>query len=121
MGIRLENIERLHAALLAGVCVLSALSGAMSPWSVLLGGAVMGGNFWLMRQLFRRVLGAGQQVSGGAVVALAVGKFILFLFLLGLVFWRVRIDAVAFAIGATVLLVACMIEALRPKQVRVEA
>jgi hypothetical protein len=40
-------------------------------------------------------------------------KFTLFIGLLGLLFWRVPLDPLAFGIGATLLLVACVVSALR--------
>lgn len=115
MGIRLENIERLHWALVAGVCVLGALSGAMSPWSVLLGGAVMGGNFWLMRHLFRRIL--RPEGNKAVVLGIVLLKFALFTGLLAMLMFRAPIEPVGFGAGATVLLVACVVEALRRQPV----
>jgi hypothetical protein len=116
MNLRLEDVERLHLGLLALAVGLAALTGGwLSPWSVLLGGGVMAVNFWLMRQLFARLVAGGAQRPGWVVVALAVAKFALFLGLLGLLFWRVPLDAISFAVGATQLLIACVVAALRPQ------
>jgi hypothetical protein len=113
MNLRLEDVERLHLGLLALAVGLAALTDWLSPWSVLLGGSVMAVNFWLMRQLFARLVAGGAQRRGWVVIALAVAKFALFLGLLGLLFWRVPLDAIGFAVGATQLLIACVVEALR--------
>lgn len=113
MSIRLEDIERLHLGLLGGAVLLAAATAWLSPWSLLLGGAVMGLNFWLMRQIARRVLGAVRTRRPGVVVALLTVKFGLFLGLLALLFWRVALDPAAFGVGATLLLVACVAIALR--------
>jgi hypothetical protein len=113
MNLRLEDIERLHIGLLALVVGLATLTGWLSPWSVLLGGGVMAVNFWLMRQLFARFIARGTSHRSWVVLVLAVAKFALFLGLLGLLFWRVPLDAISFAVGATQLLIACVVEALR--------
>jgi uncharacterized membrane-anchored protein len=117
MSVRLEDIERLHLGLLGGSVLLAAATAWLSPWSLLLGGAVMGLNFWLMRQMARRWMGAEQTRRPGVVVALLIGKFSLFLGLLALLFWRVALDPAAFGVGATLLLVACVAVALRNRPV----
>jgi hypothetical protein len=114
MGIRLQDIERLHVGLLAIAVCAAYVSGRLAPLSVLLGGAVMGGNFWLVRQLAARLLGGGRRPE--IVLALMLAKFLLFMGLLGLLFWRVPLDPLAFGVGTTLLLVACVAAALRPRR-----
>ena len=111
MGLRLQDIERLHVVLLVALVCAAYATGWLAPRSVLLGGAVMGGNFWLMRQLATRLI----TPSGWPVIVLGLMlvKFTLFLALLGALFWRLPIDPLAFGIGATALLVACVVTALR--------
>lgn len=113
MPLQLENIERLHVALLAAVCGLAWCTRCCAPGSVLLGGAVMGGNVWLMRQLFRRLLtpDGARQVAG--VMAVVLLKFSIFLGLLAMLLWRVPVDPLGLGVGVTVLLVACVVEAVR--------
>lgn len=114
MTLRLENIERLHLLLLLAVAATAYATRWVSAGSVVLGGAVMGANFWLMRKGFRFVIGSPDQPRrAGLAAALLLLKFTLFLGLLGLLFWRVPLDAMGFGVGATVLLVACVTEALR--------
>jgi len=113
MSLRLENVERLHVGLLALVVGFALLTRWLAPWSVLLGGAVMGLNFWLMRQLFARLLAHDSMRRGLVAVGLVVLKFALFLGLLALLLWRVPLDGISFACGTTLLLVACLVEALR--------
>jgi len=112
MGIRLQDIERLHLGLLGVVACAAYASGRLAPGSVLLGGAAMGANFWLLRQLAARLVTPGGR-RPGAVLALMLAKFSILIGLVALLFWRVRIDPLAFGLGASLLLVACVIEALR--------
>jgi hypothetical protein len=112
---QLQDIERLHLGLIGAAVCAAALVGWLSAASLLLGGAVMAANVWLMRQLTDRLLvrAAGRP---GMVVALVLAKFSLFIGLLMLLFWRVPLDAVAFGIGASLLLVATVVTALRPQR-----
>jgi hypothetical protein len=112
MGLRLQDIERLHVVLLGAAACAAYLTGKLAPVSVLLGGGVMGANFWLMRQLSTRLFTAGGR-RPGVVLVLVLIKFSLFLGLLGLLFWRVPLDPLAFGVGASMLLVACVAAALR--------
>ncbi len=112
MGLRLQDIERLHLGLLAGAVCAAYVSGRLAPWSVLLGGAVMGANFSLMRHLATRLF-APQRRRPEVVLGLVLAKFSVFLGLLALLFWRVPLDPLAFGVGATLLLVACVATALR--------
>ena len=112
MPLQPEDIERLHIELLAAASALALLTRWVSPWSLLLGGAVMGSNFWLMRQAFRRLIGPARR-RAVVVFGLALAKFSLLLGLLGLLFWRAPIDALGFGVGASILLVACVVAALR--------
>jgi hypothetical protein len=47
------------------------------------------------------------------VAALMVAKFTLFLVPLAILFWRAPIEPLSFGLGATLLLVACVVAALR--------
>jgi hypothetical protein len=113
MSLRLENVERLHLGLLVLAVGLAVLTGYLAPWSLVLGGGVMGLNMWLLRQLVARLLVEGAVQSAPIVVALVILKFLLFMGLLVVLFWRVPLDPVSFAVGATLLLIACVVETLR--------
>jgi hypothetical protein len=113
MSIRLEDIERLHLWLLSGAVLLAATTTELSAASLLLGGTVMALNFWLMRQAGRRLVGGDHTRRPALVVGLLTVKLGLFVGLLALLFWRVPIDPAAFGAGATLLLVACVVQALR--------
>lgn len=113
MPIRLETIERLHFGLLAAAVCAAYLSGWFGAGSVLFGGAVMALNFWLLKQMARRLVTPGRERRAWIVPVLMIGKFSVFLGLLSLLFWRVPLDPMGFAVGATVLLVACVVAALR--------
>lgn len=118
MPIRLETIERLHLALLAAAVCASYVTGWFGAASVLFGGAVMGANFWLLKQMVRRLVASPQPRRQWVVLVLMTGKFSLFIGMLGLLFWRVPLDPMGFAVGATVLLVACVVVALRSQSTR---
>jgi hypothetical protein len=107
----LERIEILHVVLLGGATVLAVATGWLQVGSLLLGGAVMGANFRLLKEIVRRVVRPGNGRSFALVLFAA--KFALFLGLLALVFWRVPVDGLSFAAGVTLLLSACVAEALR--------
>ena len=68
----------------------------------------MGANFWLMRQIFARIFAPSREPRPGLVIGLVLAKFSLLLALLALLFRRVPLDALAFGIGATLLLIACV-------------
>lgn len=112
MSLRLQDIERLHLGLVVAAVCAAAVTGWLAPLSVLLGAAVMGGNFWLMRQLVARLFVPDRR-RPGVVLALMLLKFSLFIGLLALLFWRVPLDPLAFGVGATLLLIACVVAALR--------
>jgi hypothetical protein len=117
MPLQLANIERLHLVLLLAVSAVAFLTRWLSPGSVLLGGAVMGGNVWLMRQLFRRLLTPAGSNQTAAVLAIILLKFSLFMGLLALLLWRVPVDPLGLGVGATLLLIASVAEAVRHQPV----
>lgn len=80
----------------------------ISAWSVLFGGAVMGLNFWILRKFFGYLLSPDGHRRAPTVVVLGVAKQLVFFGLVGLLFWRVALDAIAFAIGVTMLMIACV-------------
>jgi hypothetical protein len=112
MGLRLQDIERLHVGLLGAAVCAAYVSGRLAPSSLLLGGAVMGTNFFVMRQLATRLF-TPQRRRTGIVLGLMLAKFSVLVGLLALLFWRVRLDPLAFGAGSTLLLVACVATALR--------
>lgn len=114
MNSRLREIERLHLGLLAVAVCAAYLSGRLAPASVLLGGAVMLVNLRLLSALVARLLSPDRAGSPAAVLGIMLGKFVVFVALLALLIWRIPIDVMAFALGATVLLVAITLSSLRP-------
>ncbi len=113
MPLRPADIERLHLELLVVASAVAFATRWVSPWSLLLGGAVMGTNFWLMRQAFQGLVRPARPRRRGVVFGLVLVKFSLLMGLLGALFWRVPIDALGFGAGATVLQVACVVAAVR--------
>jgi hypothetical protein len=116
MSATLQEIERLHLCLLAVVALAAYVTGWLSPAGVLLGGAVMGLNVWLMRRAFGLWLGPGRGRRAPVILGLGLLKQGLFLGLVALLFWRVRIDALALAVGVSLLLVASVVASLRPRR-----
>ena len=109
--LQLERVERLHLSLLALVVASAALTNWLHPWSVAAGGGVMAANVWLMKSVVRRALRPDGQA--GVAMAMLAGKFGLLLALLVLLFWRVSLDGMSFAVGITLFPAAAVIEAVR--------
>lgn len=120
MPLQPEDIERLHLELLIVASTVAFATPWVSPWSVLLGGAVMGSDFWLMRQAFQRLVRPARPRRPGVVFGLVLVKFSLLMVLLGALFWRVPIDALGFGVGAAVLPVACVAAAVRHQRTSAE-
>jgi hypothetical protein len=114
MAVDLTRIGKLHVGLVGATGGVAYATHWMEPGSVILGGAVMGANFVLLRWIagFLRP-GALDPAKRGRValaIAAVVLKFGLFLALLGALFWRVPVEGMSFACGVTLLLVACVVE-----------
>ena len=113
----MRRIGRTHVALVAGAGAAAFATRWFDPASVVLGGAVMGVNFWLMQLIARAVLPAAGHPEGKRRAAIGVAamvlKFGLFLALLAALFWRVPVRGMSFALGVTMLLVACLVEVAR--------
>lgn len=96
---------------------VACVTGWVEPVSLLLGGAVMGVNFVLLALIAHLLHGGTTKPPGRGRTALGVAaivlKFGLFLGLLAALFWHLPIEGMSFALGVTLLLVACVIEAAR--------
>jgi hypothetical protein len=114
MSIDLTRIGTFHVILLALVGAVAYATRWADAGSVLLGGLVMGANFWLLRIITNVLRPGWLEASARRRVALAVAamtlKFGLFLALLAALFWRLPIEGMSFALGVTLLLVACLLE-----------
>jgi len=113
MNSRLREIERLHLGLLAVAACVAYLSGWLAPASILLGGAVMLVNLRLLSALVARLVSPARAGSPATVLAIMLAKLLVSVGLLALLIWRVPIDVMAFALGATILLVAITLSSLR--------
>ncbi len=114
MAIDLTRIIKFHAGLLAVAGALAYATRWAEPGSVLLGGLVMGANFWLLRIITNVLHPGGLDPSKRGRVTLAIAamtlKFGLFIGLLAALFWNLPIEGMSFALGVTLLLVACLLE-----------
>jgi hypothetical protein len=121
-AVDLARVGKIHVALVAGGGVFAYATRWMEPASLVLGGAVMGGNLWLLR-VIAGALGAaaadpGRQGRLGLALFAMLAKFGLFLGLIAVLFWRLPIEAASFAVGVTMLPVACVAEAAYGATVR---
>ena len=117
MAVDLSRIGKIHVGLLGATGGVAYATHWAEPGSVLLGGAVMGANFYLLRLIANLLRPDAFDPEKRGRVALAVAAFVLkfglFLGLLAALFWRVPIEGMSFALGVTLLLVACVLEAAR--------
>jgi hypothetical protein len=108
------RIECWHLILLLGLVVTLGRSNTVEPIALLIGGLFMGVNFLLLGVGIAWVLtplaGKGRVKAG---VGLLVLKLLMFLGLLGVLFFRFDIDALSFALGFSTLIVGILIEAAR--------
>ncbi len=113
-AVDLTRIAKIHVALVAGGGAVAYATRWMEPASLLLGGAVMGASFWLLRVIARAMAAAAAEPERQGRLGVALGamllKFGLFLGLIAGLFWRLPIEAKSFAAGVTLLLVACVLE-----------
>lgn len=116
MAVDLRRVAKVHGALLLLVAATAYATQWVEAGSVLLGGAVMGANLWLLSLIAGALTPSPEAEPGRGKTALAIGalvlKFGLFLGLLAMLFWRLPIDVVGFAVGITVLLIACVVATL---------
>ena len=116
-AVDLTRIVKLHVALVAGGGVVAYATHWMEPASVLLGGAVMGANVWLLRVIASALGAAAADPERQARLGMALGamllKFGLFLGLIAVLFWRLPIEAQGFTTGVTMLPLACVLEVAR--------
>lgn len=110
----LEKIEVLNVALVCGSALFGWTAGLVHVPSLVLGGAVMQANFWLLKKIVRTVLAPGEGRTSRRMRAAAwlTAKGVLLLLLLSALFVRYPVRAGSFAIGASLLLLACVIVSL---------
>ncbi len=113
----LTRIGRIHVGLLGAIGGVAVATQWIEPVSLLLGGTVMGVNFYLLRLISNVLRADAFDPAKRGRVALAVAAFVLkfglFIGLLAALFWRVPIEGMSFAVGVTLLLVACVLEVAR--------
>ncbi len=108
----IEKIERLNLFFIAIGAVVGWGTGLLHAPSVVLGGAVMGVNFWLLKKLVRSLLSRpGERAKARAALWL-IGKGAFFLVLLSTLFFRFSIQGGSFVVGVSLLLLACVVGVL---------
>ena len=117
MAVDLTRIGKIHVGLLGATGGVAYATHFAEPGSILLGGAVMGANFYLLRLITNLLRPDAFDPEKRGRVALAVAAFVLkfglFLGLLAALFWHLPIEGMSFALGVTLLLVACVLEVAR--------
>lgn len=117
MAVDLDRIGKLHAGLVGTSGIVAYFTRWGEAGSLLLGGLVMGANFVLLRFITSMLVAAAKTPDkpnrAALGVAAVVVKFTLFLALVVGMFARLPIEGMSFAFGATMLLVACVSEAIR--------
>jgi len=117
MAVNLARVGRTHIGLVAAAVVLAVAWPLGDPLSLVLGGAVMGANLWLLRVMTDVMVRRSAADDGGRGVGLAIGaivlKFGLFLGLVAALLARLPIEGMSFVVGVTLLLAACVVEAVR--------
>ena len=118
----IEKIERLNLALVGLGAGLSWLLGYGHGQSLLLGGAVMHGNFWLLKKLVRSLLLAPSQggPSRSRAAIWFVAKTLFFLGLLSALLLHYPIHGQSFAVGVSLLLLACVIVGLSEPRTEIQ-
>ena len=116
MMVDLRRIATIHVTLVLLATGAIAVSGVGDATSVLFGGAVMGGNVWVL-WLMARAMGAGvvDPSKRGRATLAALGFILktgLFIGGIALVFWRLPIEMISFVVGVTCFLIACVFEAM---------
>ena len=106
------RIELWHVLLLAVVLASLTPFKLLEPRAFLFGGAFMAVNFLLLACGVRWVVTplAGKGRVGAGIIFLFL-KFLLFLGVLLLLFYRVEMNVVSFALGFSTLLAAILVEA----------
>ncbi|HYB98362.1 MAG TPA: hypothetical protein VEC57_04435 [Candidatus Limnocylindrales bacterium] len=104
----LTRIAVVAAALAAVVSAAGAVTGIGSAAGIALGAAFALANFYLLRLLVSRLITPA--ASGKVTVFLLVAKFFLLLALLAAVFYQVPVAPLSFAVGASTLVVAIVVE-----------
>ena len=107
------RVELWHVLLLFAAAITLGQSKFIDLTALLLGGAFMGVNFFLLG--FGVLWLLGPLASKGRVKAgasLLILKIIFFLALLTLLFFRFQIDGLSFALGFSTLLLAVSVEAV---------
>lgn len=103
----------MSVVLIVAVAAIGALSGTAHASSVALGGAFMLGNFHLLRMLVSRLIrpASGRGQRWWAIVVLAL-KSLLAVLLVAAVVFQFPVAPLSFAFGASMLLVAAVLEAV---------
>ena len=108
----LRSVSRLTIVLTASLSLVGLWTGVPHPPSAAAGGAVMLANFHLIRMLVSLLMrpGLGPWAPVAALVLLTL-KLALAVVLVAGVLYQFPVEPMAFAAGASMLLVSCVLEA----------
>jgi hypothetical protein len=110
--VSLARVSNLTIVLSALAAAIGGLTGIAHGWSVAIGGAFMLGNFHLLRLLVSLVMrpASGRNARAWAVVLLTL-KLLLAVVLVAAVIYQFPVAPLSFALGASMLLIAALLEA----------
>ena len=114
MKTTIEKIERLNIILVGVSAGVGWATGYLHVLSLIVGGVVMQVNFWLLKKVVRTALtsSAGSPAGKSRAAVWFVAKGLFFLALLSALLIRYPIHGGSFAVGVSLLLIACVIVGL---------
>ncbi len=109
-SVDLQRLSNIALGMTGAAAAISAFVGVGQPWSIVAGSGLMLANYHLIRMLVSQLI--SPRLSKVWAVILFVGKFGLFFVLVAGAFYRLPIEPMSFAFGASQLLLATVVEAV---------
>jgi hypothetical protein len=122
MHTTIEKIERLSILLVGLGAAIGWATGYVHVPSLIVGGIVMQANFWLLKKVVRTALSPSANGADGRsrTVIWFLAKGLFFLVLLSSLFIRYPVHGQSFAVGVSLLLLACVIVGLSVSKTEIQ-